>query len=80
MAFFSSQAVEIRELGTLNLNDFNQSLNAVILRGGTVNTGSGTLSLVNGPNQRITSLVSTDTSTVTGNLSFGSFSNSLTVA
>lgn len=77
---FADHSVTIRELGVLNLNNFNQSLNEVILRGGTINTGSGTLSLVNGSNQRITTQASADTSTITGNLAFGGFDNRITVA
>lgn len=52
---FNSQLVTVRELGNFNLNNYSQSLNQVILRGGTIATGSGTLSLINGSNQRITS-------------------------
>jgi autotransporter-associated beta strand protein len=77
---FNSQSVTIRELGTLNLNNFDQSLNGVTLRGGTVDSGSGTLSLSGGSSQRITTQASTDTSTITGNLSFAGYSNNMTVA
>jgi fibronectin-binding autotransporter adhesin len=77
---FSAQSVTILELGTLNLNNFDQSLNGVILRAGTVDSGSGTLSLSGGTNQRITTQASTDTATITGNLSFTGFTNNITVA
>lgn len=77
---FNSQSVTIRELGTLNLNNNDQDLDGVILRGGTITTGSGVLTLINGSNQRITTQASSDTSTITGNLAFGGFDNRITVA
>jgi autotransporter-associated beta strand protein len=77
---FNSQLVTVRELGNFNLNNYSQSLNQVILRGGTIATGSGTLSLINGSNQRITTQASANTSTISGKLTFGSFSNNITVA
>ncbi len=68
----------VREQGILNLNGFNQTLNGVILRGGTVQTGSGMLTLNTAT--PVTTLASADTAVISGNLALTEYAQTFNVA
>jgi len=60
--------VTIRESGTLDLNHKNESIAAINFYGGTVNTGTGTLTLANAGGDVITANSSTQTASINGKL------------
>ncbi len=62
--------------GTFDLNGFNETIGALTISGGTVTTGTGTLTL----NGNLTTLASGTSATITGNLAFTGGLRTITVA
>jgi autotransporter-associated beta strand protein len=60
--------VHVFESGTFDLNNFNEGIAGLRLYGGTVQTGSGLLSIVNAGGDEIHAYSSAKTSVITGNL------------
>ncbi len=60
--------VNVNETGTFDLNGFNDGIAGLRLSGGSVQTGSGQLSIVNAGGDQIISLASAQTATIAGNL------------
>lgn len=60
--------VDIKESGTFDLNNHNEGLAGLRLYGGTVQTGTGTLTITNSGGDEIHSYASTQTATISGKL------------
>jgi fibronectin-binding autotransporter adhesin len=60
--------VEVRESGTFDLNGFDEGIAGLRLYGGAVQTGTGTLSIVNSGGDEIRTFASNQTATITGSL------------
>jgi autotransporter-associated beta strand protein len=75
------QKINILEKGLLNLNNFNQTTEGLIMTGGTAQSGTGTLTFSNsGSGPRLQTNASSQTATITGNLAISSFSNEFSIA
>ena len=60
--------VNVYESGTFNLNNHNEGLSGLRLYGGTIMSGTGTLSIVNAGGDEIHSYASSQTATISGNI------------
>jgi autotransporter-associated beta strand protein len=67
--------VTVNRLSTWDLDGFNETINALSLTGGTVTTGAGTLTM----GSNITSVGSITTSTISGKLSLGGATRTVSV-
>jgi len=72
----AATAVTVNSTGTLNLNNFSDSFGSLVMTGGTVSTGTGTLTLY-GP---VTSNAASATATIGGNVNLGWQTADFTVA
>ena len=68
--------VTVNRLSNWDLNDFNDTISSLTLSGGSVDTGTGTLTV--GGN--VTSLSSVTTASITGKLSLGNVTRTISVA
>ena len=71
-----NNAVTIQSDGLLDLNNFSDSIGALTMTGGSVTTGTGTLTL--GGN--VTGNASSSTATISGNLALGGSDRTFTIA
>lgn len=60
--------VDVRESGTFDLNGFNEGIAGLRLTGGTVQTGTGTLTIANAGGDEIRTHASSQTATISGKL------------
>lgn len=60
--------ITVKESGTFNLNNYNEDIAGMTLYGGTVNTGTGTLTLANAGGDVINAQSSSQTATVNGKI------------
>lgn len=84
-SFNNSLAVSVGNGATLDLNGRNTTLGAsgnptITLTGGTIKSGSGTLTLNPGLDVTVTSHASTNSSTISGHLNLGGRTNTFVVA
>lgn len=70
----------INSSGLLDLAGFNESIGNLMLAGGNVTTGAGTLTLIAGSNAGINSLASTTAASISGNLGLSNQAKTFTVA
>lgn len=63
-------AVWVKEGGLFDLNNHNESIDMIKMTGGTVTTGTGTLNIANTGGTNVVTYASSNSSTITGHLSF----------
>ncbi len=63
-------AVWVKEGGLFDLNNHNESIDMIKMTGGTVTTGTGTLNISNTGGTNVVTYASSNSSTITGHLSF----------
>lgn len=66
----NSVAVWVKEGGLFDLNNHNESIDMIKMTGGTVTTGTGTLNISNTGGTNVVTYASSNSSTITGHLSF----------
>ena len=64
--------------GTLDLNNFNETVAALAMTGGSVTTGTGTLTLSSGP--AVTTSAAASTASISGNLALTQFTSTFSIA
>jgi autotransporter-associated beta strand protein len=70
--------VTLGSAGTLDLNNFNETVSALAMNGGSVTTGGGTLTLSSG--SAVTTSASSSTASISGNLAITQFTSTFSVA
>ncbi len=76
----SGTTVTVNQGGALNLNNNSDAIAALTLTGGTVSTGTGTLTLANTGNGTLTTNASATSATVSGNLALAAYSHTFAIA
>lgn len=64
--------------GTLDLNNFNETVTAVTMTGGSITTGSGTLTL--GGGAAVTTVAASSTASISGSLALTQFTSTFSIA
>jgi autotransporter-associated beta strand protein len=76
----SGAVVTVNQGGTLALNNHSDAIAGLTLTGGSVTTGTGTLTLANTGNGTLTTNASTTAATISGNLGLAAYSHTFSIA